>query len=233
LFSYGFPLYIGLVLNILHSRYVQFYVEDTLGVASLAILALATRIGEMLWLFDAVLINASLFRITASATEDSIRITQRLAKAILILQAGFAIGLGAISPFIIPLVFGEQFRPSVGVLILLLPGIVAWSVSRVLSQFVAYHKGRPVFNTGIAFIGFVCNILLVLFLTPVMGVRGAAIASTLSYSTVLVCSVVVFLRLAGTSIRSTFVLNRDDLQLAKSILRDYLASAGINRLGKS
>ena len=86
--QYGFALWFGLVINTLHFRVSQFLVSSMLGSAELAFYALAVRIAEMAWLLDFVIINATVFRITSSSKEDSVRITQRMTRAIGMISLG-------------------------------------------------------------------------------------------------------------------------------------------------
>ena len=221
-FRYGAALYIGLALNTLHFRFVQFLVESMLGPAELGNFALAARIAEMVWLLDFVVINASVFRITSSDQEESIRITQRMTRMIGLAVSGMSLLIALSAPFIVPWVFGADFTPAVLPLILLLPGIVGWSLARSLAQFVAYHQGRPWYNTAGAAVAFALNLALNFLLIPTLGIAGAAIASSISYISNLVFLAVVFRKLSGAKTLPTFIPQREDFALLRQLLTDSL-----------
>jgi len=219
--QYGIALWVGLAINTLHFRVSQFLVSSMLGSAELAFYALAARIAEMAWLLDFVIINATVFRVTSSIREESVRITQRMTRVIGMMSLGASLLIGATSPFVIPLVFGEAFSPAIVPLLLLIPGIIGWSLARSLSQFIAYQIGKPWYNTGAATVAFVFNIILNLLLLPLLGTPGASIAASLSYAGNLVLISLIFKRLSAARLQPSFVPTKDDLLLLRDIVVQY------------
>lgn len=220
--SYGVAVYLGLIINTLHLRLDQFFVSSLKGPADLANYALAVRIAEMVWLLDYAIINASIFRITASSVEEATRITQRMARLVgsLIFIASLIIALAA--PYVIPLVFGMDFAPAAIPLMLLLPGTIAWSLSRVLAQFVAYQSGKPWYNMLVATVGFLLNLVLIIVLIPMWGIRGAAISSTFSHILNFALTVWIFRRLSKGEILPTFIPQKQDFIVLKEVVAQYL-----------
>lgn len=221
---YGAALYIGLALNTLHFRFVQFLVESMLGPTALGNFALAARIAEMVWLLDFVVINASVFRITSSDQQESTRITQRMTRLIGLAVLSMSLLIALSAPFFVLWVFGADFAPAVLPLILLLPGIVGWSLARSLAQFIAYHQGKPWYNTAGAAVAFALNLALNFLLIPALGIAGAAIASSISYISNLIFLAVVFRRLSGAKTFPTFIPQREDFMLLRQLLTDSLRS---------
>ncbi|MCI0707110.1 MAG: polysaccharide biosynthesis C-terminal domain-containing protein [Ignavibacteriae bacterium] len=219
--KYGVALYVGIALNMLHFRFSQFFVESYLGPFELGYYALAVRIAELIWLLDFVVINASVFNITSSSLEESARITQRMTRMIGLMVILFALAVGLASPQLIPLVFGKDFAPAVTPLLLLLPGIVAWSVGRSVAQFISYQVGKPWLNTQAAAFAFVLNIILNILLIPTFGVAGASLAATFSYFSITIVLSLIFRKLASVKLLSTFIPQRDDfLLLRDTVLKD-------------
>jgi O-antigen/teichoic acid export membrane protein len=227
--GYGIAIYLGLIVNNLHFRLDQFFVNYLRGPADLANYALAVRIAEMLWLLDYAIINASIFRITSSSVEESTRITQRMARLVGSMVLFGSVILCLLAPSAIPLIFGKGFSPAVLPLMLLIPGIIAWSISRVLAQFIAYQSGKPWYNMGTATVGFSLNLALIVVFIPLWGIQGAAVASSLSYISTLLLSVWVFLRFSKANIISTFIPQKQDLALMKDLVSEYLFPRRVNR----
>ena len=219
---YGVALFVGILINMLHFRLVQFYVESMLGPAALGQFAIAVRFAEMIWLLDFPIINASLFKLTSSGREDSILLAQTMTRTIgvIIFLAAGAIGLFA--PFVIPLLFGDRFAPSVVPLLLLLPGVLGWSLARSLSQFVAYQMGKPWYNTAAAVLVLGFNVVLILVLVPRWGIAGASVASSISYLSMLVILTTIFLRMSGARFWPTFVAQKSDLVLLRKEILNKL-----------
>ena len=78
--KYGIALSVGIVVNILHNRIIQFIVEVYLGLTALGWYAISVRMVELIWLLDYVVINASLFKVTSSPREESVKLTMQLAR---------------------------------------------------------------------------------------------------------------------------------------------------------
>jgi O-antigen/teichoic acid export membrane protein len=224
--SYGVAVYLGLIINTLHLRLDQFFVSSLKGPADLANYALAVRIAEIVWLLDYAIINASIFRITASTVEEATRITQRMARLVGSLIALACIIMAIAAPFVIPLVFGTDFAPAAIPLMLLLPGTIAWSLSRILAQFVAYQSGKPWQNMLVASSGFLLNLLLIVVLIPVWGIRGAAISSSFSHILNLALTVWIFRRLSKAEILPTFIPQKQDFVVLKEIVAQYVRGQG-------
>lgn len=219
---YGIALFVGIAINTLHVRVSQFLVESMLGPAELGFYALAVRIAEMVWLLDFVVINASIFRITSSSLSESAKITQQMTRMIGLMVTALAIGVALASPILLPLVFGSDFSPAVRPLLLLLPGIIAWSLSRSVAQFISYQVGKPWYNTSAAGFAFLVNILASLLLIPALGIEGAALAAVLSYFCNLVILTLIFRKLSNATMISTFIPQREDIKMMKDLLTNTL-----------
>ena len=219
---YGFPLYFGLIVNALHFRLSQIFVNLVTGASDLANFALATRIAEMMWLMDYAIINASIFRITSTNVEEAAEITKRMSRIVgsMIFLASFTAALAA--PVVIPLIFGEAFSPTVTPLIILLPGVLLWSLGRILAQFIAYQMGRSWLNMGASVAAFVVNVVLMILLVPRFGIIGAAVATSLSYACNYSILAQAFLRITKVEISSIMIPTREDLKLAVRVMSDQV-----------
>ncbi|WP_207545108.1 polysaccharide biosynthesis C-terminal domain-containing protein [Desulfoscipio geothermicus] len=81
------------------------------------------------------------------------------------------------------ILYGEAYRNAAWSLILLIPGVVAWSVSKLLSNTLTYNRNMASFVAKVAVCGCLLNILLnYVFINVILiGINGASIASSLSY----------------------------------------------------
>jgi O-antigen/teichoic acid export membrane protein len=193
--SYGLAVFPGVLANWLHFRVDQVVISHVLGISSLGIYALSVRWAEMLWMIGYGVMNAGLFRIASSSRIESYALSVRLFFVVLGLtgMAGFLLALIAGSLF--ALLYGPAFAGAVLPLILLIPGVVAWDASRVLSQFISFNLGRPRIPTAVAVLGAVLNVPLTLYVVPQWGFAGAALVSTLSYTVVLILIALAFRKL--------------------------------------
>ena len=82
--------------------------------------------------------------------------------------------------YIIKLFFGDSFLLSVIPLLILLPGILAFSIGGVLAADLA-GRGKPQFAVFSSLLGLVSNVILNIIFIPVWGIAGAALASSIAY----------------------------------------------------
>lgn len=217
---YGLGPYVGLAFNTLHFRLNQFVVESMLGPAALGNYALAVRVGELLWLFDYVVVTASLYRITAGPKEEAILAAQRAFRFVTLLVGSLA-GLMALSaPLLIPFFFGELFQSATAALWVLLPGIVFWSMGRALSPLISFQYGKPWYNTFSAAGALVLNICFTLVLVPRFGIEGAALATSISYLVNFSIIAWMFFRFTDAGIAETFLPKKADFHIVLAAMKE-------------
>jgi O-antigen/teichoic acid export membrane protein len=91
----------------------------------------------------------------------------------------------ALAPVLVPVVFGNGYRSSIVALWLLAPGAVFLAMNQVLAA-ILQGRGRPLFMSAAEGIGAVFTVALLAALIPRFGIRGAAVASTITYGAVMV-----------------------------------------------
>ena len=133
-----------------------------------------------------------------------------------------AIALALAGPWLVPLLFGEEFLPSVLPLQLLLPGIVFSGVAKLLAQLVI-QGGHQHFNLMATTVAACFTIILDLFLIPGWGINGAAVASTISYAVVLSIILFTIRKRLGITVHDLFLLRASDIS-AMARLRPWAAT---------
>ena len=218
--GYGIPLYFGLIINVLHFRLSQFFVNWVGGAADLANFALASRMAEILWLMDYAIINASIFRITSTSPEEAAEITGRMGRIVGFMIFLASVGVALAAPFVVPFLFGKAFSPAVMPLIILLPGVLLWSIGRVLAQFIAYQMGKPWLNLRASFTAFAVNVLLMVILVPPFGIVGAAVSTSISFACNYAFLAFAFIRITKMGFSSMLIPTKGDFDLAIRVARD-------------
>jgi len=94
------------------------------------------------------------------------------------------------------LLYSSAFLPAVRPLQILLPGIVALSVGRVLANDVA-GRGRVMLNNYAGLVTVATNVILNILWIPKYGIAGAALASTGSYTLAFFTQLFLYARLSG------------------------------------
>ena len=100
------------------------------------------------------------------------------------LAAGMLIPLAAVAYWLIPLVFGADYRGAVPLLWILTPGAVFLACGQVVGDLLR-GRNHPAIVAWAQGLAAIFTVALLIALLPVVGVAGAAIASTVSYGVAL------------------------------------------------
>lgn len=184
--NYGLVIYVGNIANIMHFKIAQVLINYWLGTKSLGIYALSARWAEMLFILDAAITTVAISRISSISTSESYSLTNHLFKIQLLISGASGILLMIMAYPIINILYGESYKEAILPLILLIPGVVAWSVSKILSEMLTYNCKLASYCTKISILGLVINVLFNYSLIKVIGIGivGASISATISYSIV-------------------------------------------------
>ena len=126
--------------------------------------------------------------------------------------------LSAISPTLVPFLWGQEFTRSVAPLWLLLPGAALLTLYTVLSRyFMALNRQQVTIRTQIA--SLLVNVALNLVLIPQFGIIGAALASLVSYAVEALLLTRAFSLETGLRYRQILVPDRADLQEYPALLQ--------------
>jgi O-antigen/teichoic acid export membrane protein len=190
--KYGSVIYAGALANVLHFKIDQVMISYWLGLEAVGIYTVSVRWAETLFFLDAAILAASLYRISSSSPETSFRATRQVFRTqiVISLVAGTLFALLAYP--LVNVLYGEAYADAALPLIILIPGIIAWSTSKSLSNLLTYNLGLGAFLTKVSFGGLLANVILNYYMIKVLGwgINGAAIASSISYFLVAVAVVI-------------------------------------------
>lgn len=157
-----------------------FVVNYFLGPAQVGLYTLGVVIAESLWQVSSAVAVTLFPRTARTADQQSEQFTCAVTRQVFLLMVLMGIALAVLSPVAIPLVFGARFRPSVPVIRWILPGIVALAVGKVMAADLT-ARGMAKFNVAIAFLSGTVAVSLDFALIPHIGIKGAALASSITY----------------------------------------------------
>jgi O-antigen/teichoic acid export membrane protein len=186
----------------------------------LGLYALSAKLNQVLWLLPMTIATVVIPFTVTSREELSLKI-----KTILRFQLNcyFLLGilLAAVSPFFIPLIFGNDYAGAVLPFELLLPGVVIFTQTTILG---AYFAGinRQDINLKISFLCFFTILIGDFFLVPRFGKEGAAIASSVGYALSGFTSLYTFSKLPGNSFKEQLFMKKKDFKTLQSLLLSKL-----------
>ena len=218
---YGIRAYPASVISFLNLRSDQFVLGYLAGTASVGQYSVAVTVAELLLFFPRALSTALLPRITR-ADPDSAR--HMAASACRHTIGGALISAAVLIPvgLLIPVVFGEAYRPSVIPFFVMLPGLAAFALAPVLSTYFSGQLGRPIVSSLFAAMSLGVDFALVWVLIPALGVVGAALASTLAYLLTVISMIGYFRRSSGVKLREMLAIRAADLVAYRTLLDPLL-----------
>jgi O-antigen/teichoic acid export membrane protein len=209
LLGYALRVYPGSLASFFSYRADIFLISIILGdPAAVGLYALAVSLAEMVF-YVADAVSTALFpQVSSVDRSEADRLAPRVSRASLLVTAPAALVLIPVSALAVRVTLPE-FVESIAPFCVLLPGVVALSVSKVLSSYVS-GIGHPGSVTRVAVTSLAVNVAANILLIPTLGIVGAALASTISYSVNACLMVVLASRLAGVTPGELVIPTLDD-----------------------
>jgi glycosyltransferase involved in cell wall biosynthesis len=215
--AFGAKAHVATIFTFLLLRVDQVLVQRRLGFEQLGVYSLAVVLAEILWLATDPF-AASLLPHQVRAERGNERrlgfATARL--AVVVALAGSVIAWIA-APYAIRLAYGDAFEGAVWPFRLLLPGVAALALQRPLGP-ILVREGRIALVAAMNASALTLNVALNLALLPSLGVQGASVASSITY-TALAIAYVLAVRRPGVAGFRDLLPGRADLVRLRSGFR--------------
>jgi O-antigen/teichoic acid export membrane protein len=200
LVTYGIIQIAALAPATVNAQLDQLVLSQTVRPADLGRYAIAVSLTSLPIPLAAAIGNVAFPRLAArlaTAPEPG-----RLDRMAVLGAAGIAtallVPLAAVAHWAVPLVFGPAYNGAVPLLWILTPGAVFLACGQVAGDLLRGH-GQPALVAWAQGLAAVFTVLLLLALLPVIGIYGAAIASTVAYGIALVAMLNRLLRRPGSA----------------------------------
>lgn len=205
LLGIALPVHGNNIVQFLNQRADVFFVQAFHGAGEVGIYALAVSLAQIVLVLSSALAqpllpqvsSAPSPQIAAAATADVCRqfITLGLLASVCLTLGGSAL---------LSVVFGRDFSASLPLLLILLPGMIAFGLMNILTAFFV-GIGRSRINLAISLLALAVTVAGNFTLTRSLGARGAAITTTIAYALGGVISLVLFVRRGGIPLRQAVV----------------------------
>ncbi len=202
------------IVTLLALRVDILIIGATLAKSSLGIYTTALAVGELLFALSRSVTWATTGRIATEPRPQGIALTARVVRLLLGVQSLAALGIFALGPYAIALLYGGRFAGSGLLLQILLPRIVVYSADGVISYFISVREGRPGVQLGFEAATLVlCATLTYAAIKP-YGLTGAAVAATTTFVIAFFAKLAYFVHVSGSSWRDVLLLRYSDLPIA-------------------
>lgn len=218
--AFGIKGYIANVMTLLNYRLDSLLVNGLIGVTQLGIYSISVALAELLW-YAANSVTLVMFpHVSSLAREEADRVTPVVARNTLLLTLIGAIGMFVLGRYVILVVLGPAMLPALLPLWLLLPGIVTLSAGKVIASYLS-GIGRPIYATYISATNVILTVILDLLLIPRYGIAGAAVASSIVYTSATLLALLMFVRESGRTWKETLIVQPSDLKNYLQLLRSF------------
>jgi O-antigen/teichoic acid export membrane protein len=186
-------------------------------VSEIGVYTIGVGIAQLTWALPQG-ITTALFSHSANAKDEQVfsRKVARLFRITVLIALMLIAGLYIMTPYVIPILYGEEFRRSVRVLQLLLPGVFCLLSLKILNMDLA-GRGRPGISLCIMLPALLINIFLNILLLPRYGAYGAAIATSASYSVGGIGMMMLYCRVSGLTLRELWRYGKSDFDFVKQL----------------
>lgn len=222
LVSFLIPAFASVLINFFNARLNIWLVEYYAGTENLGYFSLALNFAQMM-LMVTFAINTVLFPYFAATYdwETAIKNFSFALKVNMAIMASGSVALAVLAPFLIPVVYGEVFSPSILSVQLIAIGTFFCSQSQVFGHFLG-ARNKNWINTFIYGGALICLAVSGLILVPRYSIEGAAIAGSISYF-VMFTIFCIFVKVKfKVSLLSLFIITKSDILRAKNILTRVL-----------
>lgn len=208
-FAAAWPLHLASVSVLLNLRFDLLLVSLLLGTFETGVYSLAATLAESVLLVPYIVAVAAMPSQTRSSREEAARYTVDFSRQSFAIGVLVAVLAAATAYPLVRFLYGAEWIGSIVPLMILTLGVVAFAVEAPLRTYLI-QSAAPKSILAAAATGMVVNIVLVMILTPAIGIVGAAVGSVASYWAYLALLLRLFQRTADLSARSIFAWPRQD-----------------------
>ncbi len=218
---FGIQGHFANILTFLNLRLDMLLINFFLNPAAVGFYSISVMISERIWYFPDSLGIVLFPRVAHGNDVEANMATAAVCRQAVMIVIACNLGVLLFGKFAIGLLYTDLFLAALNPLFLLLPGVLAASISRILSGDLL-ARGFPKVNMWAGafslFINIVCNVILI----PEIGISGAALATSISYTVHLVIIIVFYVRMTGVAASELLIPTVSDLRLFPAAIRVLL-----------
>jgi len=218
--KFGVKQHLGTIFQFLNYRVDMLIIAALLTNEDLGLYSISVLIAEIIWYLPSSVGQILYVKIAAENAESADNFTPLIARSIILIVLLACVLLYTISDIIIPWLFTSSFFPSVMALKLLLPGILCLSISKVLGSDLI-GRGFPQYSTIAAGTSFIATVIFDLLLIPLMGINGAALASTIAYCINALVIVYLFRKRSNIPLSDVFICKKQDFTEYARVIKSF------------
>jgi O-antigen/teichoic acid export membrane protein len=214
--GYSVRSHLGGIAGYLHLRQDVLILGWLAGAGPVGIYSVGVSFAELMWYAPSALGNVILAKVARTSDDsahDYVARSSRVSLLLMLVSGALAI---VIVPGVIPLLFGARFFQSGLVFLILLPGVLADGVARIIWS---YNLATDHIYWRESLVATAGNAILAFGLVRLFGIYGAAGASTVSYTAFAAVLIWRVTSDTGLTVGDLLLIRRDDVRLVSAGLR--------------
>jgi O-antigen/teichoic acid export membrane protein len=218
-FRFGSYVQVAGILQLFNYRLSYYIIEKFFDRATLGVFSIGIQISESVWIISKSIALVQYSKVSNSKDDDyNVRITLEFIRFTFILTLMMLCALLLLPADFFVMIFRNDFRNVGEVILSISAGILAVSISLMFSHYFS-GSGKPWHNTISSGIGLVFTVILGFVLIPTMGIVGAGITSSASYSAGMLYQFFIFRKMTSTPV-SNFIPGVRDFRKLLGLLKD-------------
>lgn len=212
---YSLASWLGTVAGVLLLRVDQALLGPLAGLEQVGIYVVAVTVSEVPLFVNAAFRDVSFARASESRNARDLVSAAKTSATVCWVVAG---GVLIACPLLVPMFFGEEFNKAVPVCLVLIVAVAVGPAGSVAGAGLA-GWGRPGLRSCALGVAAVVNISLLLWLAPIFGAMGAAIAALGGNLVSSNLNIYLFARIADVRMRDFFGMSRAELSRVGAHIR--------------
>jgi len=217
-FTFGVKSYVQTIVQHLHLRVDMYMIALFLRPDEIAYYSIASRLAELLLMIEHSVGVVFYTKLSAIEVESIHEATAVVLRHVCMLASISAVTLFLIGKPLIILWYGGEYMPAILPFMIIIPGIVMLTIFYTIGHYFTSRNKQEV-NSICGMAALVINILLNIWLIKKMGISGAALSSTISYSVAAISLFIFFLRAARISFSKVVCFTRNDLMFYINMIK--------------
>lgn len=207
--------HLSIIINFFNYRLVLWIVAYYLDNKQLGIFALGAGLSQLLTFISTPLSQVLLPYLSSDSKEGRLKTFQQYSR--IHFTVLIVLGVLALVIFVplIPFVYGPEFAESKTVFQLIIIGIIMSCQTKILANYFI-SSNKIIYNFYATAIGFCASFVFNIILVKSHGIYGAAIAQSITYSTIFLVVFLALVRFTKWKSWNVFIVNKEDIQIIKS-----------------
>lgn len=203
------------LLQKLHYSSDLLLVEKILNLKSVGLYSTGVSFSQMSWQIPLAIIYVLVPTTSKETSDDDAlkRVCKTSRICVLLLMLVIVLNM-LLSPFLVPFLYGKSYQSSVMVVYSLLPGMLTSGIFMILAGFLA-GRNRLIALSYISGCSLASNFILNIFLIPRLGIVGASLSSSFSYSCSLLLVIFLIVKDYGVKVNDLIIPRKKDLNFSR------------------